>query len=311
MYGCSPRWRDDWIAKSDLQKILEQLSGRIEETSLGPNSVGLNHGLHFTGGEPFMNFNLLLESIGMAHDLGIPSIFVETNCFWCTDDETTRDKLKRLKDSGSKGILISANPFVIEQTPFERTQRANRIGREVFGRNVLLYQELFYSQFEKLGFRGALPFQEYLKSHSESLRYAELIPMGRAVHQLGYLFRNYPAKTFGGLSCKEELTRDWHVHVDNYCNYVPGYCGGISLGDARNLHAFCNEGVDLEEHPILHALITNLRALYEFAVKEFNYQERIEGYISKCHLCLDIREHTIKEGGDFGELEPKELYRHL
>jgi len=54
--------------------------------------------------------------------------------------------------------------------------------------------------------------------------------MGRAPYKLGYLYKKYPAKKFFNEYCKEELTRDWHVHVDNYGNYMVGYCGGISLG---------------------------------------------------------------------------------
>ncbi|NOX44407.1 MAG: hypothetical protein GXO72_01530, partial [Caldiserica bacterium] len=52
-----------------------------------PNvQVGVTSGLHFTGGEPFLNFELLLELVGIAADLGIPGIFVETNAFWCVTD---------------------------------------------------------------------------------------------------------------------------------------------------------------------------------------------------------------------------------
>lgn len=311
MYACSPKWKDYWISEEDLKRVLAQLSGKIKGSLFGSNSVGVNSGLHFTGGEPFLNFDLLLKAVEMAHELEIPSTFVETNCFWCTNEGTTREKLAQLKNAGSNGILISVNPFILEQIPFERTQRAIKLSREIFGRNVMVYQEFFHHQFKRLGLKSTLRFEEYLRLNPRSLSYVELIPMGRAPYKLGCLYRKYPPRQFFGKSCRGELTRDWHVHVDNYCNYMTGYCGGISLGDARDLDTICCDGIDLEEHPILNALVTDLEKLYEFSVKELDYKELSEGYVSKCHLCVDIRKHIVQQTDEFKELNPRELYYHL
>ena len=144
----------------------------------------------------------------------------------------------------------------------------------------------------------------------ECFYHIELLPMGRAPYELGYLYRKYPSSRFFGESCKEELTREWHVHIDNYGNYMSGYCGGISLGDAGELDTICR-GIDLDERPILEALIRDLENLYGIAVKEFNYKDLPEGYISKCHLCVDIRRHIVNLTDEYKELRPKEFYLHL
>jgi hypothetical protein len=311
MYACSPRWSDDWISEEDLEKILVQLSSRIKGSLSGSNTVGLNSGLHFTGGEPFLNLDLLLTGVEMARELRIPSTFVETNCFWCTSEETTKEKLTQLKDVGLDGLLVSVNPFILEQTPFERTQMAIEVGEKIFGRNLMVYQKVFYHQFKRFGLSSAVRFEEYLKLGPSSLSYAELIPMGRVPYRLGNLYKKYPARQFFGRSCRGELSRDWHVHVDNYCNYITGYCGGISLGDARDLDSICSEGVNLEERPILNALVTDLQRFYEFGVKEFDYKELSEGYVSKCHLCVDIRKQIAQKTDEFKELSPREFYYHL
>jgi hypothetical protein len=209
-------------------------------------------------------------------------------------------------------MLVSVNPFILEQLPFERTERAIRIGREIFDGNLIVYQAFFHSQFERLGVRGALSFEEYMRRaepHS-LLENVELLPMGRAVYALSHLYRKYPAQQFFRESCSEELTRGWHVHVDNYCNYMTGYCGGISLGDARDIASIC-QGIDLNEHPILNALATDLKTLFELAAEESNYEQRGEGYISKCHLCVDLRRHIAQETDEFQELRPREFYDHL
>ncbi len=310
MYACSPEWKADWISEGDAEKILTSLADKIKASPQGPNRISINYGLHFTGGEPFLNFDLLLKLVHVAKKLKIPSTFVETNCFWCKDDKSTKENLMHLKDTGLEGILISVNPFILEKVPFERTERAIKVSKEIFGRNVIVYQEFFYNSFKRLGITGILSFQEYLQRAKDSLNYIELLPMGRPVYALGYLYRKFPAKKFYGESCLEELTRPWHVHIDNYCNLMTGYCGGISLGNAKDLDLIC-QGIELGGYPILNALVTDMKRLYEFALKEFGYKEQDEGYISKCHLCVDIRKHIAHQTGRFKELNPREFYFYL
>jgi len=307
MYACSPRWEGDWLTEEDAERLLSQLSAKMRGGHGYPAGIDLNHGLHLTGGEPFLNFDLLLTIAELATSFAIPPAFVETNCFWCRDDETARDRLVRLRQAGLKGMLVSVNPFVVERIPFERIERAVRIGQEVFGGNVIVYQSYFYYQFRQLGLRSTLPFEEYLERGGSGLYHAELLPLGRVSHKLGHLYRKYPAEHFFAASCQGELIRDWHIHIDNYCNFIPGYCAGLSLGDARALDAIC-QGIDLDELPVLRALLTSIEKLYQLG-QAFGY-EREEGYVSKCHLCLSIRKHLAKHG-EFRELRPMGFYEHL
>lgn len=309
MYACAPTWKANWMSDHDVERILAQLAGTIQGSPLGPDKIGLNHGLHFTGGEPFLNFDLLLKAVQTAHDLNIPSTFVETNCFWSVNDKATREKLEQLKHSGLHGILISVNPFILEYVPFERTNRAIRISTEVFGGNVIPYQEFFYHQFQGLDVQDTLSFEKYLRrAGAHSLSYIELLPLGRACYDLEGLYKTHPANTFFGASCRAELTRPWHIHVDNYGNYITGYCGGLSLGDARHLASL--RQINLDDRPILRALVTDVKDLYELG-EEYGYEERGGGYVSKCHLCVDIRKHIVQKTDAFMELSPREFYWHL
>jgi len=314
MYACSPKWKADWINRDDAEKILAQFGRAFKKAHpLGFDRVGVNLGLHFTGGEPFLNYGLLLDMVKTARRLEIPSTFVETNCFWSIDDETTRKKLIELRNAGLHGILISVNPFILEYVPFERTERAIRISAEIFGGNVMVYQEFFWHQFEALRIKDTLSFQRYLqRAGAASLQYVELIPMGRACYRLAHLYGKHLADGFFGESCLEELTRPWHVHADNYCNYITGYCAGISLGDARSLDCILQE-MELDDYPAIARLVSpkGLGKLYEFGVKEFRYREVAEGYVSKCHLCVDIRKHIAQQTDEFRELRPREFYLSL
>jgi hypothetical protein len=274
--------------------------------------MSLNHGLHFTGGEPFLNFELLTRAVEMAEALGIPSTFVETNCFWCKTDQATREKLALLKEKGLKGIMISVNPFYAEYVPFDRTKRCIRISHEVFGSNVMVYQLEYYYRFSQLGIHNRISLEDYYAlAGGESLaERVEMFLMGRAARQLRSYFSTFPAQAFAGQPCTPSFLRSWHNHFDNYGNFMPGYCGGLSLGHWRDLDALVNEGIDLDEHPVLGYLIAeDVVGLLDFA-RDYGYQETPEGYLSKCDLCLDLRAHLVSRE-DFAELRPKEFYAQL
>jgi hypothetical protein len=312
MYACSPKWNGDWISEADLETLLSLLAGIIQPSPWGAETISLNHGLHFSGGEPFLNYPLLLKAVEMAEELGIPSTFVETNCFWCKNDAVTQEKLTRLKEAGLKGILISVNPFYAEYVPFERTERCIRVSREVFGANVMVYQIEYYHRFKALGIRDKIALQDYVNlTQGEDLaERVELFLQGRAARQLRTLYPAYPAQAFFSQPCRPSFLRDWHNHFDNYGNFIPGYCGGISLGSWRNLEELTNEGIDLEEHPLLEFFVSeDIQGLLGFA-KDFGYEETREGYLSKCDLCLDLRGYLVSRQ-DFPELSPREFYAHL
>ena len=310
MYNCSPDWSADWISEADITNYLSQLSATIRPSPYGQDSIDLNSGLHFTGGEPFLNFQLLMQATRIARELDIPSTFVETNCYWCGNDEVTEEKLRQLKDVGLKGMMISVNPFILEYVPFERTARAIRLGKKVFGQNAFVYQSFFYRQFQQLAIESTLSLEDYVeKAGLGSFDYAEMIPMGRFPYKLGHLFKRQKAKSFFHQSCGKRLTSPYHIHVDNYGNYMGGFCGGISLGDAHDL-SLIFRGIDLDKRPVLKALVAGIEPLHKLG-QGFGYEEIPEGYVSACHLCMDIRKHMVQQTEEFVELRPKEIYEHI
>ncbi|MDY7030402.1 MAG: radical SAM protein [Thermodesulfobacteriota bacterium] len=292
------------------------MEGKIKASPYGSETIHLNYGLHFTGGEPFLNFELLIKAVEIAHHFHIPSLFVETNCHWCINDALTREKLCLLKEKGLHGVLISVNPFYLEYVPFERTERGIRVSQEIFGANVMVYQTEYYRRFKKWGITSKVSLEEYfrLEKRENLLRNVEFFLMGRAAFQLEERFREffprYAASRFYEEPCKPSFLRNWHNHFDNYGSYVPGYCGGISLGDCKDLETLLQEGFDTEEYPVLGFLVKeDLKGLFHYS-REFGYRESPDGYLSKCHLCTDIRKHLITKG-EFKELKPKEFYLHL
>lgn len=314
MYACSPRWPADWISEEALTDMITTIAPSIEAAPFGQGAVSLNHGLHFTGGEPFLNFDLLSRGTEIASNSGIPSLFVETNSSWASDDTTTYEKLSGLKDKGMQGILISVNPFYLENIPFDRTERAIRISHEVFGRNSFVYQQTYYNRFKELDIHGTMPLEEYLQIENkpEFGRNVEFFLNGRSPYAMEKfsIFPQYRARYFFDEPCVPSFLRSWHNHFDNYGNYMPGYCGGISFGKASDLPELLQNGLDEDSHPVLSFIVDDdFEGLFDFAAS-YGYTEREKGYLSKCHLCADIRKHLVGKG-EFSELRPKEFYNHL
>jgi hypothetical protein len=220
MYACSPKWKG-CISEENLKRILNQLAGRIQPSRYGPEGVELNYGLHFTGGEPFLQYELLLKAVEIADELKIPSTFVETKCYWCISDQTTRQKLSLLEGKGMKGILISLNPYYLEYVPFERTESGIKISQEVFGEeNVMIYQRGYGELFKKLEIKGEISLEDYLNLvKGEDLRRGvEMFLMGRAAYKLKAFYPKYPSDYFFSQPCRPPFLRNWHNHFDNHGN---------------------------------------------------------------------------------------------
>ncbi|MCF7890397.1 radical SAM protein [Candidatus Bipolaricaulota bacterium] len=315
MFACGPEWEEDLISYERLEGTLAELSKYIVPGPNGPDSIGLNHGLHLTGGEPFLHYDKLLEATKLADDIGIPSIFVETNSFWCGDEETTVAKLQELRRAGLNGIMISVNPFYLEYVPFENTRRAVNAGREIFGQDAIVYQSEYLREFERMGVEGTLDLNDYIDRQGGDLeRNVEFFLSGRAPYVV-------PEYDISGLTarspewwfdrpCRPPFLREWHNHVDNYGNYIPGYCGGLTFGRIENMDGMLSEGIDRDDFPILSLLVEDdFDGLYDLS-REYGYREAVPGYYSKCHLCLDLRRH-LYDRGNFAELKPDEFYRQL
>jgi hypothetical protein len=314
MYACSQKWKADYISSKNLYKMISLMSGLIEPAPFGAKHISLNYGLHFTGGEPFLNFDLLADAVEMADELDIPSTFVETNCFWAVSDEMTREKLAILKSKGLKGMLVSVNPFFLEFVPFERTERVIKYGYEIFGQNLIVYQHEYYERFRSRNINEKMSFEDFLaeEGRNDFARNTEFFISGRAPYKIDKynIYPRYRATQLFDQPCNPPFMRSWHNHVDNYGNFVPGYCGGLSLGSFYDIDVLINEGIELDDFPVLkHIIYEDFEGLLSFA-RDHGYREAESGYLSKCHLCVDIRKHLAAKD-NFRELRPEEFYRRL
>jgi hypothetical protein len=307
LYACSPAW-EDWITDDTLDRLVSEISR---------NSRFLE-GVHFAGGEPFLRPDRLIRAVKAAASAGLPIDYVETNAFWARHDGETEEILRKLKEAGLSAVLVSVSPFHQEFVPLERADRLIRAATAVFGSGgVRVYSEFFLRQLAEADPGFPIPFEDYLESiglEQASLDLSDrygLVPNGRAPLELGVLYARHPASDFADGDCTTELTSPHHGHVDLYGNVITGLCAGLSVGDGRDLGGLA-AGTDLTDRPVLRLLTEGgPAALAAFAASEFGFREDPEGYIAKCHLCLDVRRHLVRRGAGFPELEPRGFYRML
>ena len=307
LYASAPDWQD-WADESTIDRLIEQIAKHKQFLT----------GIHIGGGEPLLRPKLIAYTIKKLNEYLVPIEYVETNAFWCYNDERTEATFNLLKEAGLHSILVSISPFHLEYVPREKTDRAIRIGKKVFGPNqVIIYTEFFHRQFAELDPKQTVPLEDYITAigaENAPMTFASeynLIPNGRVPVQLGDQFARQPASAFWGETCKREITSPYHIHIDLYGHYISGLCAGISLGSAFDLESIYG-GLDLSQRPILTMLYEEgVQALFKWAVEQHGYKELSEGYIAKCHLCLDIRRFLVSKQCGYPELAPIEFYQHL
>lgn len=122
LYASSPEWKE-WMSETDAETILMGIKKHNKYLT----------GLHLAGGEPMLRPELVIFIVKRAVELGLPLEYVETNAFWCWDEEKTFEAFHRLKEAGLPAVLVSSSPFHLEFVSMERVNRAVSVGRKVFG----------------------------------------------------------------------------------------------------------------------------------------------------------------------------------
>lgn len=305
IYNCSPNWKE-WIQTEDIHKALEAML-------LWPQAFQV----HFTGGEPFLNFHVLLQAVEIATELGIPR-YVETNAGWAVTEKLVDKRLTALYQAGLQAILISVSPFHAETIPPDRTLRTIQKSIEIFGpENTLVYQSHWFEQLKAFHTNQPTPLEKYIETFGQAetgrlfWKGYGLISGGRAGYQLGHLAPQQPAEYFNGEDCAYEILYSQHSHFDLYGNFIPGFCGGLSLGSWYDLPVLLAR-YQRKDFPTIFSILIEYGpyGLFEAAVLEYNYKPLPNGYAGKCHLCADVRRH-LSTNGSFPELQPAQYYAEI
>lgn len=113
-FGCSPNGKR--TLSSDLMKDVIRQASEMEEM----NAVG------FSGGDPFMVYDQLLDCSAYAKSLGL-KVTVNTNGFWGRNEKRALEMLRALKAAGVVLISFSADRYHQQFVPVEDLRTAMRL----------------------------------------------------------------------------------------------------------------------------------------------------------------------------------------
>ena len=293
IFGSSPR-------KGGLMPVEDARMYLAETKKLGLTG----HDVIVTGGEPLLLYEHTLAIVRAAADLDLAPIrSIQSNGSWCSNDDLTRRRLTELRDAGLGGMFFSSDPFHQQFVPIDRVRRGVRIADEVFGPDkVAVSLGRAYLEAESM----PTP-DEYAAKLAES----PPIMVARAVWALGDRFPTIPLDEILEMNCRGG-SRDidpssvWQINVDAY-GYVSSWiCSGILLGNAKETPFSEIVSRPLSQQPQLvqDLVARGPAAMLDMAAAQ-GFQPR-DRYVSKCHLCWDIREAIH---GHYPDLfAPAELY---
>jgi hypothetical protein len=304
IYNCGSGW-EEWITEEAI------------ETALGATiSWDRPYQVHLTGGEPFLNFPLLLHAVATCADLGIP-VYVETNAGWCVNEELTFRRFNELRQVGLQAVQISCSPFHAAYIPPERVLRAIEQATAVFSpQRVFVFMQSWLDEVVSKGMTTSTPLEVYLNQYGTETAgrmfwegYG-LISGGRAGYRLGEMTGRYTAEHFRRQTCRGEILFAPHSHFDLYGNIIPAFCGGLTIGSWREIEQVTKSFQQGNFPELIKILIHHgPYGLFKLA-KMSGYTQIPEGYSGKCHLCVDLRAF-LNTTSNHPELKPETFYALL
>lgn len=300
LYCCSPhrdkRYIDAATARQNL-KIIRRLGCQA---------------IHVGGGEPFLNPEGLLQVLSLAGEAGVRIEYVETNSSWYRDPDSAVTLLRELKDRGVDTLLISISPFHNEHIPFQQVKGVIEACRRT-GLAAFPWVSGFYKELDAFDPRTPHRLAEYEAQFGPD--YLRGIPARYWIHFGGRAVQTFAA-VLPTLECAAILNRDRrgcrelldvsHFHLDLFGNYIPGLCAGLAI-QADDLGSPLNP----EKYPLLAQLHeSGINGLWDVA-REHGFRGA-GAYLSKCHLCQDIRRYLVIDRElTFAELAPRGFYENL
>jgi len=221
LFGASPERADVVMSAPQCVRALALLhaTGRV---------------VHIAGGEPMLYWDVLADSVRLAHKEGHAPHFIETNCSFAADDALVRERLAFLAAHGVKGLLASADPFHQRHVPAERFLRVRRIAQEVFGRPNFWGSEASESEIRSLEAiaRDEDRLRQYVRRHPPAMVGAAQRELARYLDQYAPDAGALPRWSWreagddGGCRRQFEAETLWELHIDPYGN-IQTNCGMI------------------------------------------------------------------------------------
>jgi len=291
LYACSPKRERHYISQEATQEICELLI------------MGGCRSVHIGGGEPFWDFDGLLDMLYIVREAGVTVEYVETNAFWVVDEGKITSYLRELHKAGVDTLCISLDPFHAEYVPVERPLLLAKMC-ERLGMGYFLWQQKFLRMLSRLD-TSKIHTREELEI-AISPRYIPETAQGYGMRLGGralnieqeYAQRKPIHEVLDSSPCRRLLSGD-HFHADLYANFIPPGCTGIAIPLEEAV-----AGIPDGKYPVFEALLhEGVAGLNDYA-KTLGFIPDPEGYTSGCALCFHIR-HWLSVNAQHDELDAK------
>ncbi len=276
-FACGPN-RDEVLSKSLALKTIEEVN------ELKINTIGI------TGGEPFLEVDLMRELVKKAASYGMTMIVV-TNAFWGTSKKVALDRLEELRNLGLNWIQISLDDQHQQSIPIERVANVmaaamqldfediKLIGSSKGNSETFKYQ-LFYLQ-EVLGI--CIDNIDIIDRPRTSNQYFEDSEQVRYSFQELESIENLDLPITKPGDCLTELMIDVNGDIYPCCNNFIGRIGNLSANNLQNIV----ENLKFNKYFNLLKQYGPF-SLARYLDKTFNTDFSNRRYGSWCELCARI-----------------------
>ncbi len=241
---------------------------------------------YFEGGEAFLYYPLLLESLRLAKGMGF-SVGVVSNAYWAVSEADAELWLRPLVDIGLDDLSISDDIFHNDNEGESPAKIAVRAAKKlgIPSGNICIEAPKIVNDNKRWGGQPVIG--------------GDVLFKGRAVDKL--IDEKMPRQDYKKFTdCPhEELKEPERVHLDPFGNIH--ICQGLVIGNInqRPLKEIM-ESYRPEDDPIIGPLISGGPAAL---ADKFGFDG---GFVSHCHLCFEVRRALLDRFPDI--LAPKQVY---
>ena len=261
--------------------------GKVESALQQMKEMDSMKGAYFEGGEPFLYYPRMVESLRKAKQLGF-SAGVVTNGYWAVSEQDAELWLKPLAGIGIDDLSVSDDTIHYPDGENNHAKRAVKIAKKL---NI---------PCGSICIEEPKVIHDDKKWHGEPVVGGDVLFKGRSVDKM---MDNLPRRTYSVFDeCPhEDFKKPGRVHLDPFGNAQ--ICQGISIGNIwqKPLKDIMAD-YDPKSHPVIGPILKGGPA--ELA-RKFNF-DITPGFVDHCHLCFEIRRGLLDSFPDC--LTPKQVY---
>jgi len=230
--------------------------------------------VYFEGGEPFLHYPIMIESLKKAKKMGF-KLGIVTNCYWATSLDNAVQWISPIRKIGIDEMSLSTDLYHADSLDSPEVVNAIKALKKFkipFG--ILCVEEGSPSGKKRIAGTSFSCGQVLYKGRAS----AELIKKGKSKKA-----KNLSWKKFA--ECEsEDIKNPSRVHVDAL-GYVH-ICQGISIGNfKKNPFSRIIRNYDPGNHPILGPLMEGGPVLL---AKKYHLSRK-DKYRDACHFCYNLR----------------------